>query len=143
MASHGSAAEYREFVQQNPIAPGRATLIGRTALEGRPVHIPDVLADPDYTWTEAQRVGGFRSVLGVPMLREGQPIGVISVWRDEVRPFTDRQVQLLTTFADQAGIAIENVRLFNETKTALERQTAIAEVLRVICRPAVGPGARL
>src|SRR5438445_3529708 len=136
MASHGSTAEYREFVQQNTIAPGRATLIGRTALEGRPVHIPDVLADPEYTWTEAQRVGGFRSVLGVPMLREGQPIGVISVWRDEVRPFTDRQIQLLTTFADQAVIAIENVRLFNETTTALERQTATADVLRLISRSA-------
>src|SRR5207245_3629194 len=119
MASHGSTAEYREFVQHNPIAPGRATLIGRTALEGRPVHIPDVLADPEYTWTEAQRVGGFRSVLGVPMLSEGQPIGVICLWRYEVRPFSDREVLLLKSFAAQAVIAIEPIRLFYVETTDL------------------------
>ena len=83
-------------------------------LEGKIIHVPDVLADPDYTYTEAQRLGGFRTILGVPMLREGVPIGLLALTRLEVRPFTDKQVELVSTFADQAAIAIENVRLFEE-----------------------------
>ncbi|MGH2471499.1 MAG: GAF domain-containing protein [Candidatus Limnocylindria bacterium] len=111
--------------------PSRGTLAGRTLLERRPVQILDSLTDPDYELKDVQRVGGFRTVLGVPLIREGEPIGVISVMRREVRPFSDRQIELLTTFADQAVIAMENVRLFNETKEALERETATSEVLRV------------
>src|SRR5262249_20158685 len=83
-------------------------------LEGRIVHVPDVTADPEYTWAEAQKLGGFRTVLGVPMLRDGVAIGVLALARSEVRPFTDKQIELVTTFADQAAIAIENVRLFDE-----------------------------
>jgi GAF domain-containing protein len=138
-ASHGFSKEFQQLMKDNPIAPGRGTLIGRTALEGHTVHIPDVLADPEYTWFEAQKVGQHRTVLGVPLMREGEPIGIMSMNRSTVRPFSDKQIELLTTFADQAVIAIENVRLFDEVEArtrelseSLEQQTATAEVLRVI-----------
>jgi len=108
--------------------------VGRVALEGRPVQIPDVLADPEYGWHEGQKVGGYRTMLGVPLLRGGTVAGVVGVFRNEVAPFTTEQIELLRTFADQAVIAIENVRLFNETKDALERQTATSSILNVISR---------
>ena len=138
-ASHGFSEQYRQFVQGYPISPGRGTLVGRTALECHTVHIPDVLADLEYTWTEAIKRGGQRTMLGVPLLREGTPIGVLNLTRSEVRPFTDKQIELVTTFADQAVIAIENVRLFEaeqqrtrELTESLEQQTATTDVLRVI-----------
>jgi signal transduction histidine kinase len=113
-ASHGFAPDYREWMKTQLIAIGRQTLVGRTAVEGRTVHIPDVLADPEYAWAESIKRGNFRTMLGVPLLREGMPIGVIATCRSTVRPFTDKQIGLVTTFADQAVIAIENVRLFDE-----------------------------
>ncbi|HEV8670083.1 MAG TPA: GAF domain-containing protein [Candidatus Limnocylindria bacterium] len=116
--------------------PGRGTLVGRTLLERRPVHIVDVLEDPEYEWHDAQRAASFRTLLGVPLMRQDQAIGVIVVWRRQVNPFTEKQIELLTTFADQAVIAMENVRLFNETKEALERQTSISDVLQTIGRAA-------
>jgi two-component system, NtrC family, sensor kinase len=110
----GFSRGFLDYVRTVPLEPKRGTAIGRALLEGKVVHIPDVKADPEYTWAEAQRLGGFRTTLAVPMLREGIPIGVMALTRAEVRPFTDKQIELVSTFADQAAIAIENVRLFDE-----------------------------
>jgi len=112
--AHGFSPEFLEYVRTIPMVPERGTIMGRALLEGRIVHVPDVTADPEYTWAEAQKLGGFRTALGVPMLRDGVAIGVLALARSEVRPFTDKQIELVTTFADQAAIAIENVRLFEE-----------------------------
>jgi two-component system, NtrC family, sensor kinase len=112
--SYGFSPEFTEFVRDVPVKPERGTVMGRILLEGKVVHLADVLADPDYTFAEAQRLGGFRAMLGVPMLREGKPIGMLGLTRSQVRPFTDKQIELVSTFADQAAIAIENVRLFRE-----------------------------
>jgi len=113
-STFGFSPEYKEYMIGEPIAPGRETLVGRTAVEGKVVQILDALNDPEYTWKESQLQGGYRTMLGVPLMREGIPVGVLSLTRAEVKPFTDRQIELLTTFADQAVIAIENVRLFDE-----------------------------
>src|SRR5262249_33007698 len=145
-ADHGVSSELKESWAQNPFGLARGSATGRTALERRTVHIHDVLADPEYTLIEAQRAGGFRTILGVPMLRKGDLVGVFGLQRYEVQPFTDRQIELVTTFADQAVIAIENVRLFTELQEknraltlahrqvteAFEQQTATSEILRVI-----------
>ena len=101
---------------ENPVAPGRDKIAGRTALEGRTVHVPDLLEDPEFAWPEAQVKGRQRTVLGVPLLRGDAVIGVIVLARNVVRPFTAKQIELATTFADQAVIAIENVRLFDEVR---------------------------
>jgi signal transduction histidine kinase len=124
-ASFGFTPEFVRYVGQVLIEPGRNTLVGRTTLEGRTVHIPDVHSDPEYTWSEAiERSGGVRTVLGVPLMREGVPIGVFNLARVTVRPFSDKQVELVSTFADQAMIAIENVRLFDEIQ---EKSRQLAE----------------
>jgi signal transduction histidine kinase len=140
-AYNGFSPEYQEYVKQHPIMPGRGTLVARTALQVAPVHIPDVLTDTEYTWHEGQRLAGFRAMLGVPLLREGSCVGVMAMTRGTPQPFTDRQIELLTTFADQAVIAIENVRLFEDARKrteelsdALQQQTATADVLKIISR---------
>jgi len=113
---YGFSQEFIDFVRDVPVKPERGNAIGRTLLEGVIVHIPDVMTDPDYTFAEAQRIGEFRTMLCVPMMRDGVTIGVFTLTRSEVRPFTDKQIDLVTTFADQAAIAIENVRLFEEVQ---------------------------
>jgi signal transduction histidine kinase len=122
--TYGFSKEFRDYVKGFPVVPDRKTVHGRALLEGRVVHVPDVLADPEYRFAEGQRLGGFRTVLGVPMLREGVPIGVLALGRSEVCPFTEKQIELVSTFADQAVIAIENVRLFDEIQ---EKSRQLAE----------------
>jgi GAF domain-containing protein len=112
--TYGHSPEFTKFLQNLPVEPGRRTATGRALLEGKVIHIPDVQTDPDYKWEDAQRLGGYRTLLGVPMLRENVTIGVLTLSRAEVRPFTDKEIELVTTFADQAAIAIENTRLFDE-----------------------------
>ena len=131
-ATFGCKPEWIEHFQRYSTKPDRSSVFGRTIVEGHIVHIPDLLADPDYKRPEAQKLMGFKAALGVPLAREGEAFGVINLFRFNVSSFEDRQIELVQTFADQAVIAIENMRLFNETKEALERQTATAEVLQVI-----------
>jgi signal transduction histidine kinase len=130
-AAYNISPEFKDFVERNPLGPGRGTAVGRAVLEGRTVHIHDVLADPDYTYS-AIGLGGFRTIVGVPMLREGIPIGVFAVWRNQVLPFTDKQVDLVTTFADQGVIAIENVRLFQELQARTRELARSVEELKAL-----------
>src|SRR5262245_45772193 len=137
-ATYNISKPHKDFVERNPIRPGRHTVAARAALERRTVHIEDVHADPEYTYG-VRDYAPHGSLLGVPMLRGDELLGVIVLIRGEVRPFTDKQIELVTTFADQAVIAIENVRLFDaeqqrtrELTEALEQQTATSEVLQVI-----------
>jgi signal transduction histidine kinase/uncharacterized protein (UPF0335 family) len=123
--SYGFSSEFMEYVKGVSVEPERGSVTGRALLDGKVIHIPDVQADPEYTFVEAQRLGDFRTILGVPMLREGTPIGVLALTRSEVRPFTDKQIELVSTFADQAAIAIENVRLFDEIQDK-SRQLEVA-----------------
>jgi GAF domain-containing protein len=127
------------YARSHPLAAGGSSVTSRVARDKRPVHITDVLADPSYTASEYQRLGNYRTMLGVPLLREGEPIGVFIMTREAVRAFNQRQIELLQTFADQAVIAIENVRLFDEVQAktrelteALVHQTGSANILKVI-----------
>jgi signal transduction histidine kinase len=129
-ASYGFSEQFNELVRDLPVKLERGTATGRALLEGKLVHIPDVKADPEYTFVEAQKFGDFRTILSVPMLREGAAIGVLALTRHEVRPFTDKQIELVTTFADQAAIAIENVRLFESVETRTRELGKSLEELR-------------
>ena len=136
MASRGFSDAYRQFMALHPLAKDRGTLVGRTMIEGRTVQIEDALADPELKNQnrESQKIGQFRTMLGVPLMREGISIGVLTLTRLTVRPFTSRQIELVEAFADQAVIAIENTRLLSELRQSLDQQTATADVLKVISR---------
>ena len=131
VAHCNAGPEVQQFVYQNPVAPGRHSISARAALERRTIHVADVQADPDYHYA-LRDVSPIRTILAVPMLKGDELVGVIASYRLELKPFSNDQITLLETFADQAVIAIENARLFNETTEALERQTATADILKVI-----------
>ena len=143
-AGFGMPTELKEELERTPFLPGRGSVTGRALLERATVQILDAQSDPEYELGQAQTLGGYRTMIGAPLLREGSPIGVFGLSRRSVRPFTDKQMELLTTFADQAVIAIENARLFEEVQArtaelqeSLTQQTATADVLKVISRSAL------
>ena len=140
-ANWGFPIAYEEFVRQLSLSPSRASVTQRAALECRVSHVADITADPEYALPEASSIGGARTALGVPLLREGEPIGVFTLARQRVEPFSERQIELVRTFADQAVIAMENARLLSELQARtrdleelLEYQTATSDVLQVISR---------
>ncbi len=142
-ATFGCPPELIEFLAKNPQTPGRETVAGRVFLHGQVQTVPDVLEDPEYVYGDAPRLGNFRALLGVPLFRDGKVDGSFTLGRSQPGPFTQRQIEIVQTFADQAVIAIENVRLFDEVQArtkdlteALQQQTATAEVLKVISRSA-------
>src|SRR5262245_26723821 len=141
VTDYGFPPDWVEFTKAFRILPGRGSVVGRALLEARTVQVPDVLADPEYAYQVPAKKAGYRTFVAIPLMREGNPIGVLTMGRKSVAPFTDKQIELVSTFADQAVIAIENVRLFEEVQArtrelseALEHQTATSEVLNVITR---------
>jgi signal transduction histidine kinase len=128
--AYGYSREFLEYIKDVPIKAERGSASGRALIEGRVVHITDVAADPEYTLVEARSLGDYRTILCVPMLREGVPIGLLALTRSEVQAFTDEQIELVTTYADQAAIAIENVRLFEAEQERTHELTKSLEDLR-------------
>ena len=128
--AYGYSREFLDYMKNIPIKAERGSASGRALVEGRVVHITDVAADPEYTLVEARRLGDYRTILCVPMLREGVPIGLLVLTRSEVQAFTDKQIELVTTFADQAAIAIENVRLFEAEQQRTRELAKSLEDLR-------------
>jgi GAF domain-containing protein len=132
LAFWGVSPEYISYRYDHPIPLGRGSTVGRAVIERHTIHIPDLLTDPDYELKEEAKAVGLRTMLAVPLMREGALIGVLNLQRRAVRPFTKQQIELAETFADQAVIAIENARLLKELRESLEQQTATSEVLQVI-----------
>ena len=142
-SSYGYSHDFPQYLRDHPIIPEQGSVLGRVVLNGKIVHVADVHADPQYALIEQRRVGEYRTVLGVPLMREDTLVGVIILTRNAVKPFAEKQIELVKTFADQAVIAIENVRLFEaeqqrtrELTESLEQQTATSKVLDVISRSA-------
>ena len=131
-ANYGFSDEAVQYALNHPLQPDRGSATGRAALEGRAIHIPDVLADPEYRAAGYQKAFGYRSMLAIPLLREGKAIGTFTLTRDEVSPFTEKQKELATTFADQAVIAIENVRLFDEVQARTRELAQSVEELQAL-----------
>jgi len=131
-SNYGYSPEAERYVLEHPLRPDRGSVTGRAAAEGKPIHIPDVLADPGYQATGYQQAMGYRTLLGVPLLREGTTIGTFSLTRNEVNPFTDKQIELVMTFADQAVIAIENARLLSELRTRTDELGRSVSELRAL-----------
>jgi two-component system, NtrC family, sensor kinase len=144
VAAHGFSQEAEAFVLAHPVLPGRGIVSGRAALERKPVQIADVLQDPQYTYNEGQKLAGYRTVLGIPLLREDALFGMFGIHRTRVEPFTDKEIELAASFADQAVIAIENARLFEELRDrqaelarSVDELTATGDVLKIISRSSV------
>jgi GAF domain-containing protein len=144
VVSRGLSEEVKAWAATHPLPSDRGSLIGRVVLERRPVQIPDVLQDPDYTYTQSQRIAGFRTMLGIPLLRGDELIGIFGLHRTRIEPFTDKEIELATSFADQAVIAIENARLFEELRErqadlarSVDELTATGDVLKIISRSTV------
>ncbi|MBK0398991.1 GAF domain-containing protein [Limibaculum sp. M0105] len=133
-ASNNADAAFVRFADEHPHLPGRASVVARVAQERRTIHLEDCLADPEYTVLDYQRIGNYRTVLGVPLLRDGDVIGVITLLRPDVEAFSVREIELVETFASQAVIAVENVRQFRELESRLAREQATREILEVISR---------
>ncbi len=129
-ASCGHSSEFKRFAAQHPIVPGRGTVSGRVLLEGKTVHIPDVLADPEFTGTGYQSRGNYRSHLGVPMLRDGRVIGVFALTRSKVAPYSQKQIEFVETFANQAVIAVENARWLDAEKRRARELAKSLEMLQ-------------
>ena len=128
--SFGFSPDFVEYARHDPVVLVRGNAAGRALLDGKVVHIADVQADPEYTWREGQKLGDFRTLLVVPMMREGAAIGVLALFRSDVRPFTEKHIELVSTFADQAAIAIENVRLFESVEARTRELAKSLEALQ-------------
>ena len=134
MANSGGTDEFNQYERSNPIPVGRASGVGRVALERRPVHIHDVLADPEYAWREGQRLAGYRTILGVPIMIDGDVIGVVGMARNRVDPFNDDDIATISVFAGQTGVAVRLARLLGEKHEAAEREAAVSHVLQTMGR---------
>jgi len=128
-ASFGYGRDFKDLLIRHPVMPGRASLIGRTALEGRVVHIEDAAADPEYKWAEALRLGRWHTGLGVPLVRGGAVVGILALTRRRIERFTDKQIELIKTFADQAVMAIENARLLGQLRESEERHALVTSAV--------------
>src|SRR5262249_43861437 len=129
-AAYGYSSEYTDYMRETPVQMDRGSVAGRALVDGRVVHIADIKADSEYTFSPGLHLGKFRTAIGVPMVREGVPIGVLALTPKEVLPFTDKQIAMATTFADQAAIAIENVRLFESVEARTRELAKSLEDLR-------------